>query len=511
MTGGGCRAAPVGMTGGGCRAATVGMTGGGCRAATVGMTPSPPVIPTERSERRNLSRFTGPSGAPAVRRWRERSLHSASLRAAPVGMAGGGWWDAAGPLDNLAGACLESGMTSLEHEKRLHRAVLVDGCRTPFCRSGTALADMSSYDLGRAAVAALLHRSGIDPELVELLVMGTVLADPATSNLGREVVLGSGLPDSCPAYTVTVACVSSLQSALDCVRSIETGAVQVAICAGAETLSDAPIRYRKSVRKRLIASQKARGTGDYLKLLRGLRLKDLAPEPVALAEFSTGEIMGENGERLAKRLGITRRAQDEYALRSHHRAARATEQGLLARQIAPLFVRPRFEPLRADNGVRGDTTLDKLARLRPAFDRRFGTLTAGNSSYLTDGASALLLMSEEAAERHGYRPLAVVKSTAVAALDPLEELLLGPAVTIPKALEAAEIELGDAGVVEIHEAFAAQVLAVLQLLEDPEWARERLGRDEPVGTIDPERLNAWGGSLSVGHPFGATGGRLLIT
>jgi len=402
-------------------------------------------------------------------------------------------------------------MTSLNREKRLHRAVLVDGCRTPFCRSGTALADLSSYELGRTAVASLLHRSRIDPALVELLVMGTVLADPATSNLGREVVLGSGLPDSCPAYTVTVACVSSLQSALDCVRSIETGAVQVAICAGAETLSDAPIRYRRTVRKRLIASQKARGAGDYLKLLRGLRLKDLAPEPVALAEFTTGEIMGENGERLAKRLGITRQAQDEYALRSHHRAARATESGLLGQQIAPLFLPPRFNPIRTDNGVRGDTSIEKLARLRPAFDRRFGTITAGNSSYLTDGASALLLMSEEAAERLGYQPLAVIRSASVAALDALEELLLGPAITIPRALDAAGLELAEVETVELHEAFAAQVLAVLQLLEDPAWARERLGRDEPLGAVDPERLNAWGGSLSVGHPFGATGGRLLIT
>ncbi len=394
---------------------------------------------------------------------------------------------------------------------RLHRAVIVDGCRTPFARSGTVFADLTAYDLGRRAVAGLLHRSRLDPALVDLLVMGTVIADPRTSNLGREVVLGSGLPQDCPAYTVTVACVSSLQSALDCVRAIETGAAEVAVAAGAETLSDAPIRFRRSVRKRLMAAQKARGFGDYLGLLKGLRPRDLLPEPVALAEFSTGEVMGENGERLAKRLGISRQAQDDYALRSHRRAARATEEGLLARQITPVFPPPRFLPVRSDNGIRGDSTPERLAGLRPAFDRRFGTLTAGNSSFLTDGASAVLLMSEEAAARHGFTPLAVVRSTSVAALDPLEELLLGPAITIPKALEEAGVSLGDVEVVELHEAFAAQVLAVLQLLEDPSWARERLGWSEPVGRVDPERLNAWGGSLSVGHPFGATGGRLLIT
>jgi acetyl-CoA acyltransferase len=391
------------------------------------------------------------------------------------------------------------------------RVVVIDGCRTPFCRSGTAFADLSSYDLGREAVSGLLHRTRIDPEAVDLLVMGSVIADPQTSNLGREVVLGSQLPKSCPAYTVSVACVSSLQAFLDCARAIQTGAAEVAIAAGAETLSDAPIRYRRSVRKRLIASQKARGVGDYLKLLKGLGLADLLPEPVALAEFSTGEVMGENCERLAKRLGITREAQDEYARMSHHRAAGATEDGHLARQIVPVSPPPGFEAVGRDNGVRGDTTIEKLAALRPAFDRRFGTVTAGNSSYLTDGAAAVLMMSQAAAERLGYEPLAALRSSSVAALDPLEELLLGPALTVPGALNAANLRLDEVEVVELHEAFAAQVLAVLQLLDDESFCRERFGMPRPVGRVDLERLNAWGGSLSVGHPFGATGSRLVTT
>jgi len=389
------------------------------------------------------------------------------------------------------------------------RVVVIDGCRTPFCRSGTDFADLRAYDLGRLAVSGLLHRTRVDPEAVDMLVMGTVIADPATSNLGREVVLGSQLPTSCPAHTCTVACVSSLQSFLDCARAIATGAAEVAIAAGAETLSDAPIRYRRSVRKRLIAAQKARGPAGYLKLLRGLGLKDLLPEPVALAEFSTGEVMGENGERLAKRLGITRAAQDEYALMSHHRAAAAAADGRLARQIVPVFPAPRYRAVTADNGVRGDSSLDKLASLKPAFDRRFGTITAGNSSYLTDGGAAVLLASEEAATRLGLEPIAVLKGAAVAALDPLEELLLGPAMTVPAALDAAGLGLAEVKVVELHEAFAAQVLAVLQLLENDRFCRERLGRDRALGAIDRERLNAWGGSLSVGHPFGATGARLI--
>jgi acetyl-CoA acyltransferase len=373
------------------------------------------------------------------------------------------------------------------------RVVVIDGCRTPFCRSGTAFTDLRSYDLGRMAVSGIIHRTKIDPEVVDLLVMGTVIADPATSNLGREVVLGSQLPDSCPAYTCSVACVSSLQSFLDCARAIQVGDAEVAIAAGAETLSDAPIRYRRSVRKRLIAAQKARGPGDYLKLLKGLGPTDLLPEPVALAEFSTGEIMGENCERLAKRLGISREAQDEYAMMSHHRAAAAIADGRLTRQIVPAFPPPRFKGVSTDNGVRGDTSMEKLAKLRPAFDRKFGTITAGNSSYLTDGGGAVLLASEDAARRLGL----------------LEELLLGPAMTVPKALDAAGLELGDVEVVELHEAFAAQVLAVLKVLDDEEFCRKRLGRHGPVGAVDHERLNTWGGSASLGHPFGATGARLI--
>jgi acetyl-CoA acyltransferase len=389
------------------------------------------------------------------------------------------------------------------------RVVVVDGCRTPFCRSGTAFTDLRSHDLGRMAVSGLLHRTRVDPAAVDLLVMGTVIADPATSNLGREVVLASQLPDSCPAHTVSVACVSSLQAFLDAARAIATGGADVAIAAGAETLSDAPIRYRRSIRKRLIAAQKARGAGDYLKLLRGLGPKDLLPEPVALAEFSTGEIMGENCERLAKRLGITREVQDAYAARSHQRAAAATADGRLTGQIVPAFVPPKAAAVRTDNGIRGDSTPDSLAKLRPAFDRRFGTITAGNSSYLTDGGAGVLLASEEAAARLGLEPVAVLRSASVAALDPLEELLLGPALTLPRALDAGGLELAEVGVVELHEAFAAQVLAVLQLLDDPAWCADRLGRDRPVGPIELDRLNTWGGSLSVGHPFGATGARLI--
>lgn len=394
---------------------------------------------------------------------------------------------------------------------RGERVFLVEGCRTPFLRSGTDFIDMTACDLGRAAVAGLLHRTRVDPALVDLLVLGTVIQEPRTTNLAREVGLGSGLPDSCPAYTVTVACVSSLQAALDGVRAIQCGDADVVIAAGAETMSDAPIRFRRPVRKSLIAAQKARSTWAKLKLFGSLKLSDWLPDPPAIAEFTTGESMGQNGERLAKRLGITREAQDAFAAASHQRAAQAAAQGLLARQIVPVTVPGRYSRVASDNGVRGDTSEEKLARLQPAFDRRFGTITAGNASFLSDGAAAVLLMSERKVSELGLEPLAAVVSSAVVALDPLEELLVGPALAIPRALALAGLSLEEVEVVELHEAFAAQVLAVLQLLEDVEFGRQRLGRSAAVGRIDRTRLNAWGGSLSVGHPFGATGARLLTT
>jgi acetyl-CoA acyltransferase len=376
---------------------------------------------------------------------------------------------------------------------------VVDACRTPFLRSGSAFRDLTAYDLGRMAIAGLLHRTAIDPLSIDLVVMGTVIADPDTSNVARESALAAGVPSSCPAYTTTAACISANLAFRQAAHAIAAGEIDVAVAGGTETLSDVPIRVSRPVRKRLIAGQKARGMGDWLRLLRGLRPRDLAPVVPSIADFSTGLTMGQNAERLTKRLGIARADQDAYALSSHHRAAGATDEGLLASQIIPARVPPGFEPVSVDNGIRGDTTPEKLAALRPAFDRRFGTITAGNSSYLTDGASAVLLAGEAGIRKLGHRPSARVVSEALTAMDPLEGLLLGPASAIPIALRRAGLDLGQIDVVELHEAFAGQVLAVEKLLEQSGF------------TLDREKLNAWGGSLSVGHPFGATGGRLVAT
>lgn len=393
----------------------------------------------------------------------------------------------------------------------LRSVVLVEAARTPFLRSQGAFADLMAYELGAMAVSGLLARTRLDPKAVDRLVMGTVIADPRTSNLAREVAMVSGMPKECAAFTVTAACVSSLVAASSGIEAIASGQAGVVIAGGAELLSDPPIRVRRPLRKRLMAAQKARGIGGFLAAMKGLKPADLLPEVPALAEFTTGLTMGENGERLAKRLGITREEQDAWALASHQRAARATADGHLGAEIVPALVPPGFVPITRDDGIRGDTTLEKLARLPPVFDRRFGTVTAGNSSFLTDGASACLLASEERAKALGLVPRARVAASAFVAVDPLEELLLGPVFAIPKALDEAGIGLADVGVFELHEAFAVPVVAAMKLLADEGFCRERLGRTKAAGTIPREKLNAWGGSLSLGHPFGATGGRLLGT
>lgn len=389
--------------------------------------------------------------------------------------------------------------------------VVVGGCRTPFLRSGTGYTDLMAYELGAMALSGLLQRYRIDPAVVDRVLLGTVLGEPRTTNLAREAALACGIPPSCPAFTVTAACASSNVAIQNGVEAIACGAADVVIAGGAETLSDVPIRFGHEVRKRLIQSQKARGVLDYVKLLQGLSLKDLAPDTPAIAEFSTGLTMGQSAERLAKRLGLTRKEQDTWALKSHQKAATATEAGLYRGQVVPARVPPSFATIEADNGVRGDTTLEKLSSLPPAFDRSFGTVTAGNSSFLTDGAAACLLMSAEKAEELGVTPLARVVSMSFVAMDPLEELLLGPVLSVPEALDAADALLGEVGVWEVHEAFSAPAIALLKLLADKAWCRERLGRKDAVGKIDPKKVNAWGGSLALGHPFGATGARLVTT
>jgi acetyl-CoA acyltransferase len=262
----------------------------------------------------------------------------------------------------------------------------------------------------------------------------------------------------------------------------------------------------------LVEAQKAKSLGARLSTFARLRPRDLVPEAPAIAEPSTGLTMGQSAEKMAKENGITRAEQDAIAYASHRRACAATEDGRLPAETCAVHVPPAYETVvTADNLLRKDTTLEALGALPPVFDRRHGTVTAGNSSPLTDGAAAVLLMSEEKARAEGYSPLAIVRAWATAAVDPAGQLLMGPGLAIPRALERAGLQLSDVDLVEMHEAFAAQVASNVQALESESWAREKLGRSSPVGKVDRERLNVCGGSIALGHPFGATGARITTT
>jgi acetyl-CoA acyltransferase len=392
------------------------------------------------------------------------------------------------------------------------RVAIVAGCRTPFQRAGTAFKDMSPTELGTIAVRELIGRADIDPAEVDEIVYGTVIQSIQAPNVAREVGLAAGLPPKAPAYTVSRACASANQAITSAADSIARGHTDVAVAGGVEVLSDVPMLLSRKLRDTLLAASRAKSLGARVRAFTGVRPRDLAPDTPAIAEPSTGETMGESAERMAKENGITREAQDAWALRSHQRAHQATEDGRLRAEIVPTFVPPDYsDVVDRDNGIRGDSTAEKLASLRPVFDRKYGSVTAGNASGLTDGASAVLLMSEERARSLGVEPLGYIRSWAYAALAPTDQLLQGPAYAAPVALDRAGITMNDVELLEMHEAFAAQVLSNLQALDSDGFAREQLGRDGKVGVPDEQRINVMGGSIALGHPFGATGARLTTT
>jgi acetyl-CoA acyltransferase len=392
------------------------------------------------------------------------------------------------------------------------RVAIVAGCRTPFARAGTAYRDLTAVDLGKACVRELIERSGVAPSAVETLVMGQVIPSVKAPNLAREVALGVGLPKSVPAHTVNRACASANEAIAEVTSEILLGHLEVGLAGGAECLSDVPILHSRRMARILIEAQRAKSLGARLSALAKIRPRDLVPVTPAIAEPSTGLTMGQSAEKMAKENGITREEQDRIALASHRNGWAATEDGRIASETCAVPVPPTYDStVTSDNLLRKDATLEALAALPPVFDRRYGTVTAGNSSPLTDGAAAVLLMSEQRAKAEGQEPLAFVRTWAVAAVDPGGQLLMGPALAVPKALERAGLQLSDIDLVEMHEAFAVQVASNIQALESETWAREKLNRATPVGRVDRSRLNVCGGSIALGHPFGATGARITTT
>jgi len=380
------------------------------------------------------------------------------------------------------------------------RVAVVAGCRTPFCRAGTSLKDARAVDLARFAARELLERTNLSGGDVNAVVFGQVVPSALVPNVAREVSLLPQFPKEIPAYSLNRACASSGQAVANAHDEIVLGTADVVLAGGVESLSDIPILASRRLADILVEASKAKSLAARLRTLARIRPRDLVPVSPAIAEPSTGESMGQSAEKMAKENHISREQQDRWALRSHALAARGTDDGRISAEIVPWFPgRPSDPVVTQDNGIRRDTSLEQMAKLKPVFDRRYGTVTAANASPLTDGAAAVLLMSDAAARALGYTPLAFIRAYAVAAVDPGWQLLQAPVFAVPKALERAGLEWRDLGVVEVHEAFAAQVLSNLQ-----GW--RALGWD-----IDEAKINVMGGSIAIGHPFGATGARLVTT
>ena len=391
------------------------------------------------------------------------------------------------------------------------RVAIVAGVRTPFTRAGTAFKSISAIDLGKLCVAELIQRTNLSGREVEALVFGTVIPSVVSPNIAREVSLMPLLPKGVQSYSVSRACASANQAITDAADQIALGHIGVAIAGGAESLSNVPILHAQGFADALVKASKAKSLGGRLKALAAIRPRDLVPVTPAIAEPSTGETMGQSAEKMAKINHITREEQDHFALRSHRLAAAGTADGRLVAEIMPVYVPPRYESVvTQDNGIRSDTSYEQLSVLKPVFDKRYGSVTAGNSSPLTDGGACLLLMGEDKAYALGYPPLGFIRSYAYAALDPGEQLLQAPVLAAPVALHRAGLTLKDIDLVEMHEAFAAQVLSNLRGFESQAWA-ERAGFSQPVGEVDQARLNVMGGSIAIGHPFGATGSRITVT
>lgn len=392
-----------------------------------------------------------------------------------------------------------------------NRAVIVAGARTPFVKAFGALTKVDTIGLGVAAVGGLLGKSGLAHKDVQAMVWGGVILPSGAPNVAREIALDLRLSPACEGMTVTRACASGLQAVTLAAAAIERGEADIIIAGGSDSTSNAELKLPQKVMHALAPLALGKPSpADYLGALAQLRpLREIVPQRPRIAERTTGEVMGEAAERMARRNEISRAEQDAFAVRSHKRAAAAITAGRFSREVVPIET-PDGMWVHTDGLVRADTSIEMLARLRPVFAKD-GTLTAGNSSALTDGGAAVLLMSEARARSLGVKPMAAFASWAYVGVDPADQLLLGPALAMPLALERAGLSLDEVDLVDMHEAFAAQVLSVLKMLGSRAFAAQRLGRAEAVGEVDPEKLNVHGGSLALGHPFGATGARMVTT
>lgn len=389
------------------------------------------------------------------------------------------------------------------------RIAIVDGLRTPFAKQASYFHGVPALDMGKMVVQELVTRADMDPALVQQLVFGQVVQMPSAPNIAREIVLGTNLPASTDAYSVSRACATSFQSTVSVAESMLAGNINVAIAGGADSSSVLPIGVSRKLAHALVDLNKARSLGARLKIFKRLSFKDLLPVPPAIAEYSTGLSMGDTAEQMAKSHQISRTEQDRLAHRSHTLAHQAWEDGKLDREVMAAHVAPYTDFLQRDNTVRANSKEEGYAKLRPVFDRKHGSVTAANSTALTDGASAVIMMTEDRAKELGYKPLGYIRSYAFSAIDVWEDMLMGPSYATPIALERAGMQLSDLDLIEMHEAFAAQTLANVKMFASKKFAADKLGRSQAIGEIDMDKFNVMGGSLAYGHPFAATGTRLI--
>ncbi|EMJ9774289.1 acetyl-CoA C-acyltransferase FadI [Morganella morganii] len=394
-------------------------------------------------------------------------------------------------------------------QAQAERIAIIDGLRTPFARQSTVYRDIPAVELGRAVVQELLFRQSFPAELVDLVVFGQVIQMPAAPNIAREIVLSTGLPVTTDAYSVTRACATSFQAIANAAQAIQCGQNQIAVAGGADSASVLPIGVSRKLAGVLLDLSKARKLSQKLRLLASLRPRDLLPVAPAVAEYSTGLRMGDTAEQMAKRYHISRQAQDTFAHHSHQAATQAWTSGVLRDEVMTARFPPFSRVCEEDNTLRKNSLPGSYAQLKPAFDKRHGTVTAANSTPLTDGAAAVLMMTETRARELGLTPLGFLRSYAFTSNAVQEDMLLGPSYAAPLALDRAGLTLSDLTLIDMHEAFAAQVLTNLHCFASGDFAREKLNRTSAMGEADPARFNVLGGSIAYGHPFAATGARMV--
>ncbi|KAA8668293.1 acetyl-CoA C-acyltransferase FadI [Vibrio gigantis] len=389
------------------------------------------------------------------------------------------------------------------------RVAVVAGLRTPFARQSTEFSQVPAVDLGKMVVSEMLARTDVDPALIEQVVFGQVVQMPEAPNIAREIVLGTGMDINTDAYSVTRACATSFQAVVNVTESIMAGTIDIGIAGGADSSSVLPIGVSKKLAANLLALSKTKTMGQKLKILKTLSVKDLMPVPPAVAEYSTGLSMGQTAEQMAKTHGITREAQDALAHRSHSLASQAWKEGKIKDEVMTAFPAPYKKYLAEDNNIRHDSTVEGYAKLRPAFDRKYGSVTAANATPLTDGGAAVMLMREGKAKELGLEVLGYIRGYAFSAIGVETDMLMGPTYATSQVLKNTGLELSDLTLIEMHEAFAAQVLANVKMFASDEFAQKNLGRDKAIGEIDMEKFNVLGSSIAYGHPFAATGARMM--